>query len=531
MSIKRAIEFTDFNWFYAKYKPLTPYGTDHKEQYHFISNIAELEHLHFVTDKIIQMIHSDEYTITKVEYHLSRIDRLNTLNKDNFDASDLFLIKKFLLHYKSIASYFNNKEWYKHINLSFNSQQLLDKLTPDKDFNESFYLSSAFDEELDAIRTKISLLNAQLADIKQKTIDHLLRQYDLDFNHREFILVEHSKTNNLDSSHFVKEFYDSTMLRVKPVFPNEYMNGLIQKEELLNIEAEVEKKVLKQLSDEIKKEKNHLVEYIKSIEQIDVCIAKARLALKYHLTKPTFNSKTILVKNGEFLPLKLKHKAAGLKYKPLSATFDSNSILLSGSNMGGKTILFKTIGFLQLLSQMGFYVPAECFETQLYDQIDVLGLTHMQNTEGLSSFGQEVHNLSRAISKPCSMLLLVDELAKTTNATEAKAILYAVLKYVAENKNITGFFSTHFINIPSIKGVSKYRMKGLNKGEYLNYCEQTTEHTIKEKIKLINSFMQYEVEKDNAKPKQYDALTIAGLLGLNSEILKDANEYLQTKYD
>jgi len=530
MSISRVIELTDFNWFYTKYKPLTPYGIDHKERYHFISTKSELEHIHLMTNKMVEFIQSDETSIVKVEHHLSRIDRLNDLDKVEFDSADLFLIKKFLINYKAIYSYFNTT-LNNCIEMRFSSLQLLEELAPDNDFSESFYLSSAFDTELDSIRKKIANLNTQLSKIKQSTIVTLLKHYQLDFNNREFILVDKSILNTLDPSDLVMEFYDSHMLRVKPVFPNSYMDGLIQKEEHLNVEAELEKKILKLLSEKISKEKHELKRYISDIEQIDVLIAKARIALRYDLIKPEFDNKTLAVKNGVFLPLQLKHQELGLKYKPLTALFDSNSILLSGSNMGGKTILFKTIGFLQLLSQMGFFVPAQKFQTQIVDEIHVLGINGLHNVEGLSSFGQEIHNLSSVITKKCPMLLLVDELAKTTNATEAKAILYAVLKHVTLNKNITGFFSTHFINMPEVEGVSKYRMKGLNKSEYLNYCEQNTEQNISKKIKLINTFMQYEVEKDDKKSNQFDALTIAGLLGLSNEILKHANDYLETKYD
>ena len=530
MSIKKVIEFTDFNWFYAKYKPLTPYGIDHKENYNFITDKIELESIHSSTLAMIELINKDEHTVVKVEHHLSKIDRLNAFDKTSFDLTDLFLIKKLLVHYKAITSYLDNK-WPSQTNIINRVQILLDTLSPKKDFNESFYLSSAFDDGLKALRIKIDSLNTELSNIRQQTIDELIDLYQLDFNHREFILVETSKIDQLNANHLIKEFYDSNLLRIKPIYPNEYTMGLIEKEELLNQEAACEKKVLDRLSEAILEEEKHLKSCLKTIEELDICIAKARLALKYSLTKPELNHNTIEVNEGNYLPLKIKHEKAGLKYQPLTASFDSNSILLSGSNMGGKTILFKTLGFLQLLSQMGFFVPAIHFKTQVYHQINVLGVAQLQNIDGLSSYGQEIHNLSNALSQNGPMLLLVDELAKTTNATEAKAILYAVLKYVATHNNISGFFSTHFINIPPISGVLKYRMRGLDKQAYLSFCEQHNGHDIKEKIKLINSFMQYEVEKDEGKPHQFDALLIADLLGLDSEIMNYANEFLDTKYD
>jgi DNA mismatch repair ATPase MutS len=95
--------------------------------------------------------------------------------------------------------------------------------------------------------------------------------------------------------------------------------------------------------------------------------------------------------------------------------------------MGGKTVLFKTLAFLQLLTQSGFRIPATEFHTRVYSAIHILGTSPNNGIEGLSSFGQEIHQLTTAFESQESRLIFVDELAKTTNATEAKAILVAAL--------------------------------------------------------------------------------------------------------
>ncbi|MCU4175675.1 MutS-related protein [Carboxylicivirga sp. N1Y90] len=527
MGINKVIEFTEFNWFYEKYKPLTPYGIDAKIKCRFITNANELNKIHAIGETVLSFIEEDNNAVLKIEHHLSRIDRLNDLDKEVFDAADLFLIKKLLIHFKAVASIMPNI-WKTIFNSEFNSQKLLTELMPDNDDSEAFHLSSSFSDELLEVRNRISQTDELLNKIKKETLSDIKDKFELDFESREFILVDQNKSEKLDSALLYIELYDANLLKVKALFPKSYTIAQMEKKALLQQEAEAEVKVLKRLSASVSKEREQLKQYIEVIENIDSHLAKARVSNLFNLIKPEIDDcDGLQIDEGRFLSLEARQNRNGAKYTPLSATFDTNTSLLSGSNMGGKTVLFKTIGFLQLLTQLGFRVPALKFKTKLYDSIHILSTYENKEVEGLSSFGQEVFSLSSALeNENKTTLILADELAKTTNATEAKAILYGVLKWVASHTNYTGFFSTHFIKLPIIEGVGKYRMKGLNRKEFEKHYLHNQEETIEDRIKLINSFMQFEVEIDKQESYKQDALSIASLLGLNKDIIKNANDYL-----
>jgi len=490
----------------------------------FYSNADELNQIHNGIENLMHFITNAESKALKTEHHLGRIDPLNTLDKSEFDAVDIQLIKKFLIHTqaidKSLSEEIKNK-----IGFNTSSIPLLQSLAPDNDMSESFYLSSAFNPDLEKVRKLLTIADKELNLLRKQTLDKIKHKYGIDLSGRDFVLIDNSKIDDIDNSLLVTEFYDSTFLKVKAAFNSTYLDALVKKEQLLIQESEFEKRVLKELSNKIKASNTQLKQDIECIKKLDILLAKARLAIKYQLVKPQFSSDKIVVEQGIYYPLFEKHHQKDLRYTPLNACFSHNAILLSGSNMGGKTVLFKTMAFLQLLTQMGFFVPAKAYSTRLFSQIIVLGAAEINSVEGLSSFGQEIHQLSSGLDTGASRLLFVDELAKTTNATEAKAILYAVLRYVVTHPNITGFFSTHFIKIPNIEGVAKYRMNGLDKEAYLKHCDTQTED-IEDKIRQINAYMQYEVSADDGNNHAYDALTIAKMLGLQSEIIKYANDYL-----
>lgn len=523
MCISKVTEFTGFSSFYDKYRPLTPYGKAQKEAMHFYTQKDELDQIHLITDAMINYMDKHEHQALKVENHLSRIDRLNALDKNDYDAVDIQLIKKFLIHLKAIDT--NLSESLKNrLGFEYKLIGLLSALMPDNDQSESFYLSSSFDEDLKAVRDTIRLRDEELEAIRQDKFLKIKEKYQIDMDGREFVLIDKLRAELSDVDELNCEFYDSKLIKVKPDFGKKYLQVLQEKEDLLVKEAEVEKRVLAALSESISKDKEELKKAIDSICLLDESLARARFSRQLKLTTPEYDANVMEVTEGTFYPLWEKHQMKGLGYTPLNATFNSNAILLSGSNMGGKTVLFKTLAFLQLLTQLGFRVPASKFKTRLFDSIHVLGATLVNNIEGLSSFGQEIHQLTAAIDDREQRLLLVDELAKTTNAKEAKAILFAVLKYVTLHPNLTGFFSTHFINMPVLTGVARYRMKGLNRPAYEQHCHQQT-GSMDDNIKIINAFMQYEVVADDDKQSK-DALTIAGMLGLPAEIMNYANDYL-----
>ncbi|MCG8579582.1 MAG: hypothetical protein MI866_06685 [Bacteroidales bacterium] len=525
MCINKVIEFTDFLCFYSKYKPLTPYGTTDKDRKPFFVSIEDINRIHNITNQLIAFIKVDENKALKIEHHLSRIDRLNTLDKSDFDTVDLQLIKKFLIHLKAIEKILP-RDIKKVINLTFSLQNLWEALVINNEQEESFYLSSAYSNVLKQLRDEIHLVDQQLNSIRQDALIAIKEKYQIDFKGRDFVLLDKKQLVEMDVNELIHEFYDSQLVKIKPAFGKPYLDILVEKEQLIIKEAKAEKQVLAELSAEVNQAKHHLTTAVEAIKSLDIHLAKARLAINLKLQKPGINAKNITVTNGCFYPLWEKHTNKGLAYTPLTVSFESNAVLLSGSNMGGKTVLFKTLAFLQLLTQMGFYVPAEQYNTSLFKHIHILGNELSDSVEGLSSFGQEIYQLTQALDRSQPRLVMVDELAKTTNATEAKAILYAVLQYVKNSEKISGFFSTHFINVPEINGVSKYRMKGLDKEAYAAHCSQKSDD-LNEKIGLINTFMQYEITKDTGEAKSNDALTIAGMLGLNEEILTNANNYLE----
>jgi DNA mismatch repair ATPase MutS len=525
-------KFTHFEAFYEHFKPLTVYGNRFKSKREVYSDEKQLQ-LIFQTIGIIHHFSDDQpETIDKIEFHLKKISPLNSIEKEIFDSTDLFLFKRFLVNYKAICQLLSD-EIKKALSVNFNLDDVLSLLLKDSNSNEGFYLNSNFDNRLKEVRIKIENVDADIQRIRTGVNVKNLESYKLDFTTVEFLIVEERNTRHHKVEDIFKEPYDTTCVLVKPVMPSEYFSKTEEREALITREVEIETDVLEHISKEIKWKQLEIERAIDTIRNIDVFLAKAKMIRSLQLSLPNLNStnQTISLQGARFLYLEQKCTEKRMKYQTLDVNFDTKTIVVKGSNMGGKTVVLQTIGFLQLISQMGFWVPAKTFKSRTFKHIHFVG--NEQNNdkiEGLSSFGEDIYQLTKVyetIEEPT--LVLIDEFARTTNSTEAEALVTAILKLFAERQNVNAFLTTHFMRLQKVNNTSTYRMKGLNYELFVEQYHKKGNIDITERIKLLNQFIDYSIEKDNENKSDFDALKIGYSLGLDINIINTAFEQLRIK--
>jgi len=203
--------------------------------------------------------------------------------------------------------------------------------------------------------------------------------------------------------------------------------------------------------------------------------------------------------------------------------------VIYGSNMGGKTVALKTLAFMQLAAQSGFFTPAARFETCLFDSAAFIGGAELETAGGLSGFGLEMNDfaVTHERLKNSNVLILMDEFARTTNSEEATALLSAILEDLGEKKGAFAFLATHFSGLRAGKGASSFKMRGFDTEAFKEYFGGKPAAKLEEKLKMINRFMRYEVLEGGAGEETRDAIKIAGILGVARPVIKRAQELLQ----
>jgi DNA mismatch repair protein MutS2 len=128
-------------------------------------------------------------------------------------------------------------------------------------------------------------------------------------------------------------------------------------------------------------------------------------------------------------------------------------LLVSGPNMGGKTVLLKTVGLAVVLAHAALPVPAS--EGSLVPEIDdvLVDLGDAQSVEqGLSTFAAHLAVLRRMADRAGPRtLVLCDELGAGTDPEEGTALARALVEHVAA-RGAWGVITTHLGGLKRLAG-------------------------------------------------------------------------------
>ena len=161
---------------------------------------------------------------------------------------------------------------------------------------------------------------------------------------------------------------------------------------------------------------------------------------------------------------------------PNDITLCGKSVLVTGSNMSGKTTFIRAIG-LNLFSAQVLHT---CFAHSFRFPMDaaLYSAIHLEDSlmEGKSFFLQEVQIVREMLEagKECWRFFLLDELFKGTNTVERIAIAKAVLSALA-HKNSIVFASTHDVELASLLE---------DEYELFHFCECVADNTLSFDYKL-----------------------------------------------
>ncbi len=307
------------------------------------------------------------------------------------------------------------------------------------------------------------------------------------------------------------------------------IESLKQKRLQIVTQEEVEEMTIKnELSRKLGKYIYALGNNIKTIGKIDFLIAKARFSIDNDLVKPIINNQNkILFRELRNLELINILKEKNKEYIPISIDLDKKVTLITGANMGGKSISMKTIALNLYLFQCGFYVFAKQANLCVLDFVYLISDDMQDIEKGLSTFGGEIVKLKEIINvmKREDGFIALDEFARGTNPSEGRILLKSICTYF-KNFNSISLISTHYDEVID-KDIDHYQVVGLKNVDFEN-LKYKIDLNKNKSIHILQENMDYRLEKVNDDKKvPKDALNICTLLGLDKEVISIFNKYYQ----
>ncbi len=279
---------------------------------------------------------------------------------------------------------------------------------------------------------------------------------------------------------------------------------------------EIEHEIRVALSERLMPYAGDLTTALNRVAYLDLLFAKVQFAEKFELCCPRISdNKTeyIDIFNPE---VKTLLKERGSLYQKTNIVFGNYPTLITGINMGGKTVMLKTLALCQMLFQYGFYVPATKADIMIKDKI-MFSFTDEQNhLQGLSSFAAEmkkVNEIITQISENSKVLVLIDELARTTNPKEGASIVAAMLD-ILQDRRVSSFITTHYDIETTCR---RLRVKGLKDGFENNHLFDTKKIT--DNIRSLLNSIDYQLIDDTKGGTPNEAIRIAEMLGVNKDLI------------
>ena len=276
-------------------------------------------------------------------------------------------------------------------------------------------------------------------------------------------------------------------------------------EEIYNKVMEVEDAIRAKLSEALKPFVHDLCEALNALADVDLNLAKALQMKELGLCFPTISNDNVATYKGIFHPeVKSILDKEKREYQKVDIQFGMKPVIIMGANMGGKTIVLKTLAMSQYLMQFGFGIPADSAEMMIYDEIFCLTTDDQSLNKGLSSFAAEMKNIDAVIKASHDdkkILALIDEPARSTNPTEGTALVSSLVKLL-QDKNMSLIIVTHY-NIKTYNNKC-LRVKGLENGK-----------------------MNYELVETHEGEVPHEALNIAESLGVAPQWIQMAKDILE----
>jgi hypothetical protein len=278
---------------------------------------------------------------------------------------------------------------------------------------------------------------------------------------------------------------------------------------------EVEGQVLTSVADALRPHAGAISEAAAWVTELDLRLAKCLLRRAWKGCWPE-PAATLAVAEGWHPVVAARLAGRGGGFVSQSFALPAGVSMLTGANMGGKSVALQLAGLVLLCGASGLPAPARSATFARVDFVEVVAGQEQGSRHGLSSFGSEVMAWRALLERSGSGFVLADEPARTTSPADGAALLEGLIAAVAA-RGWHGWFATHFGEAGQGIAASAWAVRGLR--EIASEEGAASEGS----LAALESRMDYRlVPADGAAAS--DALRVAAQLGLGEEVLGIARQ-------
>jgi DNA mismatch repair protein MutS len=212
--------------------------------------------------------------------------------------------------------------------------------------------------------------------------------------------------------------------------------------------AQIEIELFKKLVETVRANTRQIVCTARALATLDALAALAEVASKENYVAPQLHDgDEIEIKNGRHPIVESSLRSGFVPNDTYLNNSTDRMLIVTGANMGGKSTMLRQVALIQVLAQIGSFVPATSARLPIVDRIWTRVGASDDLASGRSTFMVEMTETAAILhnATPRSLVLL-DEIGRGTSTFDGLSIAWAVAEYLHDSAEHSAktMFATHY---------------------------------------------------------------------------------------
>jgi DNA mismatch repair protein MutS len=335
---------------------------------------------------------------------------------------------------------------------------------PPANMNDGGTIRSGYNAQLDELREVATSSKSIIARIESRERARTgIASLKVRFNNVFGYFIEVSKTNlkNVPSDYERRQTIANAERYTTPEL-KEYEAKILGAEERI---AEIEQELFAAIRQAVAIETKRVQGVAQGLAMLDILCSFAEVAARRNYCRPQLTeSDELYIRSGRHPVI----ESTGERFIPNDVFLNNSTdrlLIITGPNMGGKSVYLRQTALIAILAQIGSFVPAEEARIAVLDRIFTRVGASDSLARGRSTFMVEMTETANILNTatPRSLVLL-DEVGRGTSTFDGLSLAWAIAEYLHDNPQHTAktLFATHYHEMTELEkllpGVRNYQM-------------------------------------------------------------------------
>ncbi len=382
---------------------------------------------------------------------------------------------------------------------------------PPINLNDGGVIREGFNSDLDELRqisrsAKQTIAAFEETEKRRSGISNLKVKFNNVFGY--FIEISKGNLNRVPEDYERRQTLTNAERFTTPQLKEWEEKVLGADEKIIQIETEI----FNEIRSKVREETRNLQSTARALATLDVLASLAEIAVRQNYVCPILHDgDEIEIKNGRHPIVEVFSRDQFIPNDLLMNNSTDRLLIITGANMSGKSTIMRQIAIIQILAQIGSFVPADSAKLPILDRVWTRVGASDDLASGRSTFMVEMTETATILhnATPRSLILL-DEIGRGTSTFDGLSIAWAVAEYLHDSPENSAktLFATHYHELTelaeNLPGAKNYQIRAAEKDGEIIFL--------------------HKLEKGKAS-KSY-GIAVAKLAGLPASVIERAAEVL-----